>query len=190
LSFDGGGLPTFSPDGQTVLYSGCQTVPINNYGNICTVPTAGGVSKAIIFNGEHPRWNANGKITWNDATSGRIWISDAGGVNKADTGIVGAQPSLSPDGRQLAFVRFPPLSNVYRVWVADVDGSNQRELTVGENPVWSNGAARATQMPPTVTNVQSSRAEIVGGEPVTFSWAATGNVSSSASCSRTASRGF
>lgn len=75
-------------------------------------------------------------------------------------------------------MRFPPLSNLYRVWVANVDGSGQRELTVGERPVWFNGAVRATQAAPTVSNVQSSNAEIVGGQPVTFSWAGTGSIAS------------
>jgi WD40-like Beta Propeller Repeat len=178
LTPDGGAYPTFSPDGQTVLYFGCTTAPINNYGNVCTVPTAGGASKAIIFNAEDPRWNANGKITYKDLASGHIFIANGDGSGKVDTGIAGAQPSLSPDGKQLAFVRYPPLSNVYRVWVANVDGSNQRELTVGENPVWFNGAAPATQPAPTVANVQPSSGTIVGGQPVTFTWSAAGSVAS------------
>lgn len=176
LTPDGGAYPTFSPDGQTVLYFGCTTAPINYYGNVCTVPTAGGPSKAIIFNAEDPRWNANGKITYKDLASRHIFIANGDGSGKVDTGIEGAQPSLSPDGKQVAFVRYPLWSNVYRVWVANVDGSSQREVGVGEHPVWFNGAAPATQPPPTVSNVQPSSGTIVGGQPVTFTWSATGNV--------------
>ena len=176
LTPDGGAYPTFSPDGQTVLYFGCTTAPINNYGNVCTVPTAGGASKAIVFNAEHARWSANGKITYKDLASGHIFIANGDGSGEIDTGIAGAMPSLSPDGTQVAFVRYPWWSNMGRVWVANVDGSGQRELTVGENPVWFNGAAPATQAAPTVSNVQPSSGTIVGGQPVTITWSATGNV--------------
>ncbi|MCH8064969.1 MAG: PD40 domain-containing protein [Chloroflexi bacterium] len=52
------------------------------------------------------------------------------------------QPSWSPDGKSMAFVRLgirAPLGEYGEIWVADSDGSNPRLLTSGPDagPVWS-----------------------------------------------------
>ena len=53
-----------------------------------------------------------------------------------------SQPSWSPDGMRLAFVRSPSGTGyVGAIWVSDADGSSARQLTIGypndRSPVWS-----------------------------------------------------
>jgi TolB protein len=73
-----------------------------------------------------------------------VWVVDDGGVGPARnlTGGVNARSSLptwSPDGRQIAFVRYYPNADNSQIWVMNADGSNQHQLTGGA-PDYEGGA--------------------------------------------------
>ena len=82
----------------------------------------------------------NGKIAY--ANEG-IWVAGPGGENptRITPGIINADPSWSPDGKQIAFTRFngcrEPECVFGDVWVMDADGTDQRLVTKGFNPSWS-----------------------------------------------------
>lgn len=174
---NGPSRPTLSPDGSTVVFMDCtggQT--IIDYGNICTVPVTGGTPSLLTRGGEDPRWADNGRIAFTDVATHRIVLIDPSGSNRVVTPVVGQQPALSPDGRQLAFTR--QLADGWHVMVANVDGSSERDLGWGHNPDWYPGSTPATATPPSIAITAPTGGEIVGGQPVTFGWTASGNISS------------
>ena len=180
--------PSFSPDGSMVVFRGCPNE--GRYGSICTMPASGGPARLIAF-GEDPRWGRSGEIVYTDLTTGTIWITDETGTSKRDTGIAGSDPAttdpaLSPDGRQVAFVRKSGPNMLPNVWIAAVDGANQRqaspECTSGacgySHPVWYPGTQSAGGPLPTASVTSPLSGTIVGGQPVTFTWSASGNIAS------------
>ena len=136
----------------------------------------GGTPRLIARGGEDPRWSDNGRIAYTDLATSHIVLIDGTGANRVDTGIVGSQPALSPDGRLLAFMR--QLDDGRHVFVAAVDGSFERDLGFGHNPDWYPGTTAPTAAEPAVSVTAPTGGEIVGGQPVTFSWTASGDVAS------------
>jgi tricorn protease len=104
--------PIFSPDGKTIAFSA------NRYGNndIFTIPTEGGTAKRLT-------WNSAGDVasSWTNAntilfTTSREFrqierdpeiysISAAGGTEQRIADVLGFEPTTSPNGRFIAFVR-------------------------------------------------------------------------------------
>jgi len=82
----------------------------------------------------------NGKIAY--ANVG-IWVAGPVGENptRLTSSIRDADPSWSPDGKQIAFTRLngcqDPECVFGDVWVMDADGTDQRLVTKGFNPSWS-----------------------------------------------------
>lgn len=83
---------------------------------------------------------ANGKIAYAD---GGIWVGGPGGENQArpTSSIIDADPSWSPDGKQIAFTRLngcrEPECVFGDVWVMDADGTDPRFVRKDFNPSWS-----------------------------------------------------
>ena len=48
----------------------------------------------------------------------------------------GSQPTWSPDGRRIAFVRGKPDPDSWEIYVMNADGSGARKLTKGASPAW------------------------------------------------------
>jgi TolB protein len=65
----------------------------------------------------------------------------AGGSPERLTNRLGALtgPEISPDGKSIVFMRSPPASDQYQIWIMDRDGGNPHRLfdTPGWDPTWS-----------------------------------------------------
>jgi TolB protein len=53
-------------------------------------------------------------------------------------------PEISPDGKSIVFMRSPPASDEYQIWIMDRDGGNPHRLldTPGWDPTWSPDGAQ------------------------------------------------
>lgn len=76
-------------------------------------------------------WCADGRVVV--AQYGEIWVLDLSrpGSSRRLTRKGGAEPSCSPDSREVAFTRGRAL------WKVPTDGGRARRLVVGRAPVWS-----------------------------------------------------
>ena len=137
-----GGGPSVSPDGMYIAFSGERAgVP-----TILTVRVDGSSETQLTQGKERrspPAWDRRGNqvvfATWADGKS-TIYGMDVDGKNQRQLGIVPArQPSISPDGKRVVY------SN-RRIYVASVDGSDERPLTEGATleggAVWSPDGTR------------------------------------------------
>lgn len=130
-------------------------------------------------------WTTDGRIVYSTAVSSTqdIWIVDADGNNRKQLtagNSINSNPSVSPDGRYIAFVSSRD-SSTLDLWRMDIDGRNPIRLTNGLiafSPTWSpdghwlfftSGAAARTTIwkisseggtPIQVTTVPSYRASI------------------------------
>jgi eukaryotic-like serine/threonine-protein kinase len=81
-------------------------------------------------------WTPEGKIVYSSVTSGNpdIWIMNADGTDQkqltTDTN-VDRDPSVSPDGRFIAFGS--DRSGRFNIWRIDSDGANLKQLTNGDD---------------------------------------------------------
>jgi len=99
----------------------------------------------------HPAWCPNGQqLVWE--RDGALWIMNWNGTDRRPLGIAGYQPSVSPDGTRVAFVRD---SGGQRVFVASMCGSREQELGSGQHPDWSPDGTRVAYDGVHVTNVVS-----------------------------------
>lgn len=87
-----------------------------------------------------PQPQCTGPVTVLGVPSGAV-VGRVGG-KKLDN----VTPSLSPDGKQVVFVRLHPGDYSFRslgIWTASADGSRLRRLErAGESPLWSPGGAK------------------------------------------------
>jgi Tol biopolymer transport system component len=87
-------------------------------------------------------------------SNSHVWVVDDNGVGPAQDLTAGAttfdtKPAWSPDGRQIAFVRYP-FGTGSAIWVMNVDGTNPHQLTGSagalDDPTWS--APMLESLPP------------------------------------------
>lgn len=127
------GNPIFSPDGSQIAFGG------NRFGNddIYVMPTAGGTAKRLTYHSAADyitSWNQPDKIMFSTAREFRqierpyevYTINPKGGTEERFLDAVAHDPSLSPDGRFLAFVR----GDINPVARKDYEGSSNRELWI------------------------------------------------------------
>lgn len=79
-----------------------------------------GSTVRLLPDGRNPAWSADGQRIFYES-EGSIWSVGIGGTGAAPVPGTehGFEPSLSPDGRHLAFSRVDPLSGSADIWVAD-----------------------------------------------------------------------
>jgi hypothetical protein len=154
IQLTGWGLGSFSPDGNTVVYS----VP---GGGLCLVGSDGSARQALAFDWAEPldggpAWSPDGSlIAWLDFVEdspvyghhafGLSFIKpDGSGLRQLALRLPGegdgtAGLTWSPDGAKLAFW------SRYQIYVVDADGSGLRQITTdGDNrwPTWSPDGSR------------------------------------------------
>jgi Tol biopolymer transport system component len=86
---------------------------------------------------------ANGKIAF--VRNNDIYVMDADGSNvtrpTSTPGTNEIQPTISPDGKKIAFTSDGPNNGGFDIWVMGIDGSNPTPLTndsvTDQNPTWS-----------------------------------------------------
>lgn len=135
------GVPTWSPDGNKILFSsgrdGNQVTPILYIMN----PDGSGQQRFGLFfevDGSQPDWSpATGKIVWARGSAAKmdIWVMDGGSpfplisakklTNNIDNN---TSPVWSPDGKQIAFVSDSDSNR--DIYIMNDDGSNMHRLTL------------------------------------------------------------
>jgi Tol biopolymer transport system component len=142
--------PEWSPDGEELLFS--RETLTGGTGIWFARPDGSGVSALPSPPGAYlPRWSPDGsRLYVVRADSSGIWSMRRDGADlqkvplPADAMTYPAPPALSPDGKRIAFVR-PPGLFMTRIWVADLDGSNLRQVSTGNydsTPRWSPDGSR------------------------------------------------
>lgn len=93
--------PTWSPDGQTLLYTE-QTC--DSLGELFTVPAAGGAPHDLGIAGYSPAWGPS-RIAYLDASESHtgLWTANPDGSDPVLVAKKGTEPAWAPDGR-LAYV--------------------------------------------------------------------------------------
>ena len=140
-----GGQPDWSPDGSKILFTG---------GGLYTIKPDGTDLRPITHSGGEPTWSADADrivfrlvdgANWEDLISVK---ADGTGYHTFANGCIDfnlcgglGSPDWSPDGNKIVFFLDGYASNGDReLWVKDVSGSGQRQLTnsVGNNvnPSW------------------------------------------------------
>jgi tricorn protease len=124
--------PVFSPDGKTIAFSGSR------YGNndIFTIPVDGGTPKRLTFHSAADNISGwmNDKILFNTNREFRqierdpemYMISSKGGTEQRMADVLGFEPTTSPNGRFIAFVR----GGSNPVAREDYKGSSDREVWI------------------------------------------------------------
>jgi TolB protein len=105
--------PDWSPDGTRLVF---QCASADGGSNVCMV---------------HADGSGYAPIT-------AIWVMEADGSNETKV-VEGRDPSWSPDGTRLAFMRHD--GGGFQIWTASPDGANVKKLTDGNHdhmyPTWS-----------------------------------------------------
>jgi Tol biopolymer transport system component len=88
--------PTWSPDGQTILYSqsDCNSPP-----ELYTVSAAGGSSHDLHLAGDHPAWGPSLIACVSGDSPGGIWTANPDGSGPVRVATSGESPAWSDDGR-------------------------------------------------------------------------------------------
>jgi Tol biopolymer transport system component len=155
--------PEWSPDGRRIAFS----MQASERENIYVAPAAGGAARAVTRHPAadvDPAWSPDGRriafrtyrgsrrVAFGHGRDSEIFlVSLAGGRerNLTRSPTDEADPDWSPDGRQIAFSRFPPGMTRFEldqrrggdIFTLNVTGSGLRRLTTNpaddENPSWS-----------------------------------------------------
>jgi basic membrane protein A len=137
--------PTFTPDGDRVLYHRARDATENSPFDIWSVPVTGGDPELIIRDAAFPVPLADGSIAVVSGLRGLFaqqtsTLSIVGGRGEI-TELVTAeswmwQPRLSPDGTRLAFVEGDPTREGGRIRVVDIETGEHRIVGRGDTLDW------------------------------------------------------
>jgi Tol biopolymer transport system component len=152
-------FPILSPDLKQVAYEWVEGSPSNHYEVRVMANAAGSKSRVLISDGYYgpmpSAWSPDGKsilaLVWKqDKTTGQlVWISATDGAVKVIKQLdwrtstsVRSRPSLSPDGRYIAYPAFDQQNHrESSIYVIAADGSGETALVkmggINDSPVWT-----------------------------------------------------
>jgi TolB protein len=131
--------PSWSPDRKQLVFPDSRA-GVNRNDEIYVIKADGSGARNLTHesaNDWSPAWSPDGQtIVFASERSGQLalWAMrpDGSHVGQLTDG-VDEYPAWSPDSRRIAFGRGLPLSDI---WVADRDGSRERQLTSDPDPEW------------------------------------------------------
>lgn len=124
--------PDWSPDGDNIVYSGSPG-STGSESQIWISDISGTSKKQLTHNtsviNRYSTWAPDGtSIAWTTDTS--IWLMNADGTNQRELlGGFAAEPSWSPDSKQIVFKKLSPDKSKLILWKINIDGSGLRQLT-------------------------------------------------------------
>jgi Tol biopolymer transport system component len=150
-----GERPLWSPDGQSLVYSGGNGTlcipPAQRcaFTDVWTVNADGTADRKVLDRAVHPVWSPNGRrLAFRDFVVGeggdvvdelKVARPDGSNVQTLSEGEaidgVHSLAAWSPNGKWIAFNRF--LREQHQLLVIRADGSHRRRLTSGMYPAWS-----------------------------------------------------
>lgn len=135
------GFPAWSPDGTQVAY--LHDTPGTGWVLTC-IELSSGAARAVSSRpvmGSRPVWTPDGAaiavVRGNAEGGSDIWLISADGSGDEHKLVGGSaetrSPSVSPDGKQLAYISGE--AGALDVWVVAIDGGEPRRLTENTNPL-------------------------------------------------------
>jgi hypothetical protein len=147
-----GGAPTWSPDGQTIVY---QESVGGGAQRLRRIAAAGGTSAPVLGTGlpfedaDYPQYSADGAWVYfrgwtHGPLGGEIWRVHPDGSGPERVGLAGsatstdAFPTPSPDGTRAAFISDRGHPGSFTLRVLTIEGGAEDEMTLdGTYPRWS-----------------------------------------------------
>ena len=132
------GDPAVSPDGTKIAYSENGIYVMDSDGTnarkvfIYSIGSNGPTTGPIRFTSDGESIVFPGRSGGNPSEIYRVNIDSTGLVQLTDNDVPDLAPSISPDGTQIVFLRFPA-GEIWTgdIYIMDADGSNQTMLTTG-----------------------------------------------------------
>ena len=130
--------PAWSPNGKKIIFTRENLLFFPYTYDIYGIDAwSTGPGELLIENAIQPSWSPDGSmIVYLNVTDSCIWVADSttGAPLFRVTSSIGENPCWSPDGQRIVFSRGND------IFVVDVDGSNEQQITNGPSdrePNWS-----------------------------------------------------
>ena len=138
--FNGGGNPSWSPDGQRIAFGD---------GELWTMSAAGGDARFVTYDGRHPDWSPDGKSLVFVRQGNLFTVTLDGKIERQmTTSGKDEWPAWSRDGRYIAFSRTDADTYARSIWLVGAGGGEATRISpviAGESrecPSWSRDGTR------------------------------------------------